>query len=80
MATFNFLHRWATNRRIRKEQALRERCIKYADGKGCHAASLIYRFIVNGTCREYNHKTQRWSEFVYPNLEGVIYQGQKTEK
>lgn len=80
MAIFNFLHRLAISRRIRKEQALRERCIQYADGKGCAVAASIYRFIVNGTHREYDQNAHEYAEFVYTNLEGVIHQGENPTK
>ena len=75
-----WLRRLAVRRRLRKEQALRERCIRYAGGNGCNAAAAIYRFIANGTYIYCNPHTKQRDEYVYSNLEGVIHRDGSQEK
>lgn len=77
---FHYIREWRLKRQIRREQKLRERCIRYAKAGGIHEASLIYRFIVKGTYISQNAMTKERSEYVYPNLEGVIHQVENPTK
>ena len=65
---------WLAKRQIRREQELRERCVKYAANGNLIEAASIYRFIVKGTGLERDFKTGEVSEYTYLNLEGIIHQ------
>lgn len=43
--------------RRKRDQALRERCVKYSGGKLAQAISL-YRYIKDGTVRQYDSATR----------------------
>lgn len=70
---FNWFREFKLRRQIRREQKLRERCIKYGGGNELRGAS-IYRFIVKGTYID-SCASNPTKEYIYPNLEGVIHQG-----
>lgn len=74
MKLFNFIYEWRRRRHIRREQELRERCIRYAKDSNCIEASSIYRFIVRGSHVERDPRTGENKEYVYSNLEGIIHQ------
>lgn len=65
---------WRAKRQIRREQELRERCVKYTTDGNLVAAASIYRFIVKGTGLERNARTGKVAEYTYLNLEGIIHQ------
>lgn len=71
---------WRTKRQIRREQELRERCVRYATSGNLTSAAYIYRFIVNGTFIEKDVKTGEVYERTYPNLEGIIHQVERPKK
>lgn len=73
MKIINAIRELALRRKIRREQKLRERCVRYAKNHSCPEAALIYRFIVKGTYVYVEPGTQERSEYVYPNLEGAIH-------
>lgn len=74
MKLFNFILKWRRTRQLRREQELRERCIRYAKDGNRFEASSIYRFIVKGTYLDRNPKTGKVNEYVYSNLEGIVHQ------
>lgn len=79
MGIIKFLKGYALRRKIRREQQLRERCLKYADNN-CLKASVIYRFIVKGTYIDSTPDRKKMVECIYPNLEGIIHQAENPEK
>ena len=74
MNFLKYLGELRVKRQIKREQALRERCIKYAGDGNTVRASLIYRFIVRGTLMSGDE------EVTYPNLEGVIHSEKSLSK
>lgn len=78
---FKWLRELKINRQVRREQKLRERCVKYAIKRNVDLfyAAVIYRFIVKGTFIERDREERKDKEYLYPNLQGIIQEAESLQ-